>query len=249
MSAITRAGQSSSTRGPACTTGPESTAPGLASTPSSAVPRKPRRDNDMSPEASSRALLTVLSAEHAEWRPLLALIEEALQEIERPAWAHSVPALERSGPGPEPLLSRAVIKVAPRSIERWIRRVMAIAAAGAREEPFIAAVTAGRLDTLALFEAAVSQDVDRLDDLAQGVRDTRGVLRILAPIIAMPMLHACRRAWADRMPTGWAYRGWPVCGGWPALAENQRIDGQPHPPSGGMWRECLNPWRVLIVLR
>src|SRR2546430_3697692 len=102
MSAITRAGQSSSTRGPACTTGPESTAPGLASTPSSAVPRKPRRDNDMSPEASSRALLTVFSAQHAEWRPLLALIEEALQEIERPAWAQSVPALERSGPSPEP---------------------------------------------------------------------------------------------------------------------------------------------------
>src|SRR5256886_9922696 len=52
-------------------------------------------------------------------------------------------------------------------IERWIRRVMAIAAAGAREEPFIAAVTAGRLDTLALFEAAVSQDVDRLDEIGR----------------------------------------------------------------------------------
>src|SRR2546430_851611 len=102
MSAITRAGQWSSTRVPACTTGPESTVPGLAGTPSSAVPRKPRRDNDMSPEASSRALLTVLNAEHAEWRPLLALIEEALQEIERPAWAQSVPVLERSGPSPEP---------------------------------------------------------------------------------------------------------------------------------------------------
>jgi len=198
----------------------------------------------MSPEASSRALLTVLSAEHAEWRPLLALIEEALQEIERPAWAHSVPALERSGPGPEPLLSGAVIKVAPRSIERWIRRVMAIAAAGAREEPFIAAVTAGRLDTLALFEAAVSQDVDRLDDLAQVVRDTRGVLRILAPIIAMPMLHACRRAWADRVPTGWAYGDCPVCGGWPSLAEIRGLDGSRHLRCGG----CGGDWRTEWLL-
>ncbi|OLD76869.1 MAG: hypothetical protein AUG87_06805 [Candidatus Rokubacteria bacterium 13_1_20CM_4_70_14] len=185
-----------------------------------------------------------MSAEHAEWRPLLALIEEALQEIERPAWAHSVPALERSGPGPEPLLSRAVIKVAPRSIERWIRRVMAIAAAGAREEPFIAAVTAGRLDTLALFEAAVSQDVDRLDDLAQVVRDTRGVLRILAPIIAMPMLHACRRAWADRVPTGWASGDCPVCGGWPSLAEIRGLDGSRHLRCGG----CGGDWRTEWLL-
>src|SRR2546428_14026114 len=105
---------------------------------------------------------------------------------------------------------------------------MAIAAAGAREEPFIAAVTAGRLDTLALFEAAVSQDVDRLDDLAQVVRDTRGVLRILAPIIAMPMLHACRRAWADRMPTAWADGACPLLGGLAFLGGN--LAARSHPP-------------------
>src|SRR2546425_11456281 len=151
MSAITRAGQSSSTRGPACTTGPASTAPGLASTPSSAV---------------------------------------------------------------------------------------------AREESFIAAVTAGRLDTLALFEAAVSQDVDRLDDLAQVVRDNRGVLRILAPIIAMPMLHACRRAWADRVPTGWASGDCPVCGGWPSLAEIRGLDGSRHLRCGG----CGGDWRTEWLL-
>src|SRR3989442_1822733 len=104
---------------------------------------------------------------------------------------------------------------------------MAIAAAGAREESFISAVTAGRLDTLALFEAAVSQDVDRLDDLAQVVRDNRGVLRILAPIIAMPMLHACRRAWAHRLPTGWASGACPACGGWPFLAGHLKRDCGP----------------------
>ena len=198
----------------------------------------------MSPEASSRALLTVLNAEHAEWSPLLALIEEALREIEHPAWAQSVPVLERSGPSPEPLLSGAVINVAPRSIERWIRRVMAIAAAGAREEPFIAAVTGGRRDTLALFEAAVSQDVDRLDALAQVVRDNRGVLRILAPMIAMPMLHACRRAWADRVPTGWAYGHCPICGGWPSLAEIRGLDGSRHLRCGG----CGGDWRTEWLL-
>ena len=212
----------------------------MAGTPSSAVPRKPGRAKDMFPEASSRALLTVLSAEHAEWRPLLALIEEALPEIARPAWAQSVPALERSGPGPEPLLSGAVVNVAPRLVERWIRRLMAIAAAGAREEPFIAAVTAGRLDTLALFEAAVSQDVDRLDDLAQVVGDNRGVLRVLAPMIAMPMLHACRRVWAGRVLAGWAYGYCPICGGWPVLAEIRGLDSSRHLRCGG----CGGDWET-----
>src|SRR2546428_2946259 len=126
---------------------------------------------------------------------------------------------------------------------------MAIAAAGAREEPFIAAVTAGRLDTLALFEAAVSQDVDRLDDLAQVVRDTRGVLRILAPIIAMPMLHACRRAWADRVPTGWASGDCPGCGGRASPAGNPGLDGRPHPPGGGCGGGPGNPRAALSLSR
>jgi FdhE protein len=194
----------------------------------------------MFPEASGRALLTVLNAEHAEWRPLLALIEEALPEIERPAWTRSVPALERSRSDPEPLLSGAVINVAPRLVERWIRRVMAIAAAGATEEPFVAAVTAGRLDTLALFEAAVSRDVDRLDDLAQVAGDDRGVLRVLGPMIVMPMLHACRRAWADHVPTGWAYGHCPICGGWPVLAEIRGLDSSRHLRCG----DCGGDWET-----
>jgi len=121
----------------------------------------------MFPEASGRALLTVLNAEHAEWRPLLALIEEALPEIERPAWTQSVPSLERF-----PFRSRAATLGRRDQCRPTIGRALDPSSHGDRgrrvtEEPFVAAVTAGRLDTLALFEAAVSRDGRSLDDLAQ----------------------------------------------------------------------------------
>ena len=38
----------------------------------------------MAREKSGGALLSTLDAEHAEWRPLLSLVEAALREMERP---------------------------------------------------------------------------------------------------------------------------------------------------------------------
>jgi hypothetical protein len=73
---------------------------------------------------SGEDLLMALRIAHPEWRPLLALVEEALREVERPEWRDSVPAIAHPDPEAEPLLSGAVITLARRPIERWIRRVM-----------------------------------------------------------------------------------------------------------------------------
>jgi hypothetical protein len=35
---------------------------------------------------SGQALLTTLHHEHPEWRPLLAVVEEAMREAKRPEW-------------------------------------------------------------------------------------------------------------------------------------------------------------------
>src|SRR5438093_709429 len=53
----------------------------------------------MASETTSESLLTVLDAEHPEWRPLLLVIKEALRETERPQWPRFVPALEHPGRG------------------------------------------------------------------------------------------------------------------------------------------------------
>ena len=186
------------------------------------------------------SVLATLNVDHPEWRPLLVLIAETLRETERPQWTRCVPALEPHGRGGRPLLDGAVIGGNPRLIERWIRRILARAAdTGTEVQPLARAMAAGRLSPRFLFEAAMSQDVDRLDQLATIHGDDRGVLRALAPLIARPMLQACRRAWADRVPADWAYGYCPICGGWPALAEIRGLDGVRYlrcAACGGGWR-------------
>ena len=190
--------------------------------------------------ASETPLLTVLGAKHPEWRPLLALIKEAMREAERPQWARFVPALEHSGRGGRPLLDGAVISVTPRLVERWVRHILGVAtAAGTEVEPLARRVVEGRLDPMLLFESAVSQDVDRFHEVALVEEDYHGLLRGLASLIAMPMLQSCRRAWAERVPTDWAQGYCPICGGWPALAEKRGLDGARHLRCGccgGDWR-------------
>src|SRR2546426_9880787 len=114
----------------------------------------------MTSKATSRSLLTVLDAEHPEWRPLLLVIKEALREAERPQWARLVPALEHPGRSGRPLLHGAVINVAPRLVGRWVRHILGIAAGAATDETIARAVATGWLDPLLLFETAASQDVD-----------------------------------------------------------------------------------------
>jgi FdhE protein len=148
--------------------------------------------------------------------------------------------LEHSGRRGRPLLDGAVINAAPRLVRRWIRHILGVAtAAGTEVEPLATRVTAGCLDPLLLFETAVSQDVDRFHEVALVHEDCQGLLRGLASLIAMPMLQSCRRAWAERVPTDWAYGYCPICGGWPALAEMRGLDGARHLRCGccgGDWR-------------
>jgi len=177
---------------------------------------------------SGEDLLTALRIAHHEWRPLLALVEEALREVERPEWRDAVPAIAHPDSGPEPLLSRVVITLARRPIERWVRRVIATAAGVAPATPFADAASAERIDRVSFFQAAVAQDVEHLDGIARGVGDTRGILKGLAPLIAMPLLQACRRAWADRMLGAWPHGSCRTCGAWPTLAEIRGLDGARH---------------------
>ena len=194
----------------------------------------------MARERSGGALLSTLDAEHAEWRPLLSLVEAALGEMKRPVWSESVPAREHSAALGQPLLSGVIIQIAPDPVRRWIHRAMTIAGAGASAIPFVDALAAGRLDPLALFEAAVAGDPDRLEDLAGAAGDDRGVLKVVAPILAMPMLHACRRAWTPLVPAAWAESYCPICGDWPTLAETRGLDGQRRLRCG----RCGGDWRT-----
>jgi FdhE protein len=57
-------------------------------------------------------------------------------------------------------------------------------------------------------------------------------------VIAMPMLRAYERAWAARVPASWAEGYCPICGGWPAFAEDGRGAGRQLRCS-----RCASHWR------
>jgi len=191
---------------------------------------------------SGEDLLTALRLAHPEWRSLLALAEEALWEVERPEWRNAILVPADRDPETEPLLSGAVITLARRPIERWVRRVLVTAAGVGPAAPFVDAATTRRVDPLALLQAAVVQDFARLDDIARGAGDTRGVLGGVAPLIAMPLLQSCRRAWADRAPASWPHGYCPICGAWPAVAEVRGLDGARHLRCRGCGGDWTTAW-------
>ncbi len=97
----------------------------------------------MASHASGRPLLAALGVEHPEWRPLLLLIEAALSGAERHHWGRFVPARVHQSREGRPLLDGAVISVAPKLIERWVRHILALAAAAGTEvKPLVNAVVA-----------------------------------------------------------------------------------------------------------
>jgi FdhE protein len=199
---------------------------------------------DRMSHGTTRSLLATLSLEHPEWRPLIALVEHTLSEMARTPWTPWVPTRpERDGDEP-PLLDGATITVASGVIDRWIRHMLNTASeAGTEVDPLIIAFEAQRLDPMLFFETAVSQDVDRLDELARAHDDDRGVIRALAPLIAMPMLQACRKAWAGGVPSDWAWGYCPICGGWPALAESRGLDGHRYLRCGA----CGSGWPTDVL--
>ncbi len=161
----------------------------------------------MTHERSGEALLSTMQAEHVEWRPLLSLVEVALGEMERPVWSEAVPPRDHANVAGQPLLSGAIIRIAPGPVRRWVHYALMIATDGAsgmpRRDP------PADLDTLAILAAC-----------------DEGMVRTLGSIVAMPMLHACRRAWAHLVSPEWAEGYCPVCGDWPALAEIRGLDSQ-----------------------
>ena len=192
----------------------------------------------MSSGAAGHTLLA-LRRVHPEWRPLLVLVNEALHEVGNVAWLRYVPALAHERLAGRPLLDGAAIHVPPSLVERWVGRVLRVAAtAGTRVEPLASAIEAQRLNPLRLFRAGVCQDVDRLERLARTVNDD-GV-GALVPFIAMPMLHACRRAWATRIRGDWSSGYCPVCGAWPAFAEVRGLNGSRHLRCG----RCGGDWET-----
>ncbi len=174
----------------------------------------------------ARRRLETLARENPEWRSWLALLEETLREVREPGWGLAVPQPRAERPAAAPLLTGAVVVVDPSLAGGWVRHLFETAAenGAAGAAPLAAAARAGRLDPLAVLEAAVCQDDARLTSLAAAVGAEPGPLDAMALLTAMPLLQACGRHLAGQIPPAWPHGYCPVCGAWPTLSELRGLE-------------------------
>ena len=167
------------------------------------------RPTAVTPEALART--------HPEWAPWLALLDEARGAQDEPLLARGLPAAGPPDAGTAPLLHEVVLAVDVRRAERFVRRLLDRSGTGG-------AARLGRLDAPRFLEAAVRQDLPRLDAVAGELEMAPAALRAIATVSVMPLLHACRRAWMAAWPTDWREGFCPLCGAWPALAEARGLE-------------------------
>jgi FdhE protein len=166
-----------------------------------------------------------LKSRRPEWRPWLAVVEEVLREAENPAWESAVPSQTNAGQPEVPLLVGAAISVPASSVRRLFERLVSIALVnGTPKLATLERALTIDLDVLALFTASLSQDGDRLSDIADASGADAEALHAMVALLCVPLLQACNRQLAPAIPVGWREGYCPLCGSWPAFAEVRGIE-------------------------
>ena len=177
--------------------------------------------------AGARRQLGALAQAQPEAGAWLALVEASLTEGVNPAWgrAAAAVALRAEQPGGAPLLTGAMIPVERDAAAAWVRRLLALAGNASPEAaPLADAAGAGRLDAVALLEAAINQDAEAVNGLAAALGVGAVALGAVAQLAAMPLLQACRQRLAGAVAPDWHEGFCPICGAWPALAESRGLE-------------------------
>jgi FdhE protein len=175
-------------------------------------------------------LLLTSQPETAPWLSVLsAVLEEAADGPSDGPWdavaASTTLQAERSPA--TPLLAGATFPIDARLADRWVRRVLSLAAeAGPEAIGLRAAASDVTLDSRTFLEAAINSDGDRLETLARSLDIDPDALAAVAALAVIPLLHALRRRFGaleavdPRWDEGWC----PICGGWPHLAEQRGLE-------------------------
>lgn len=156
--------------------------------------------------------------------PWLDVLGEALTAVADPAWARAVRVTPHATPdGSAPVLRDAALAVdvgiLRRHAGRLLSRAMAMSGAPCSER---AALADG--DAVALLEAAITRDAGAVDEAAARAGLDREIGRTVVPLVALPVLHACRATWAPWVARHWAHPYCPVCGEWPTLTEIRGLE-------------------------
>jgi FdhE protein len=172
-----------------------------------------------------------------DWDVWVTLLRVTMEEAQRSDWATMVPAEpagDRRVAAGGCLLEGAVIPVGPRALARFMRRLIGATRRGlpmqtAWPEPVLTR----------LLQAAIEGDEAPLPALADELHLPESTLAAIAPLLTMPLLLACNRAWTSRIAPAWPHGYCPVCAAWPVLAEARGLERSRQLRCG----RCGGDWR------
>ena len=168
--------------------------------------------------------LQALERGHPEWKPWLAVIREVLAETANRKWDVVVPVRERQH-GKIPLLADAIVRLDEPVVGQLLDRLLGVARrSGSPKLATLEPTRRAGFDPLLLFEAALCQQSERLEQAAAPLHADPEALQAIAALVPVPFLHACNRRWASLKCEGWMEGYCPTCGAWPTFAEVRGIE-------------------------
>jgi FdhE protein len=169
--------------------------------------------------------LAELKRQHPEWEPWLGVVGPILEEAEAAAWDACVPGESGAAAAAAPRLDRSTVAVPVSLIGSLLDRVLRLAVrSGTHEMATLAPIAEAKPDSLAVFEASLSQDADRLAAMAEARGSDAAAFQSIAALVAVPFLQACNRRWRSSIPEDWVESYCPACGSWPAFVEVRGIE-------------------------
>jgi hypothetical protein len=124
--------------------------------------------------------IDALRERHPEWSTWLAVHSVVREAVGARTWAAAVPAEPAGDGATTPLLTDAVLAVDERSATRLVDTLLGAAGAPAL----------GPESAIALLDAAVAQETDRLATIAAGASIDPALLGAVASLAASPLLQA-----------------------------------------------------------
>ncbi len=210
----------------------------------------PRTAGGLRTDSTSR--LSQLQQQRPEWQAwirLLAIAEQAAQADDS-STALNDPDLATGSSGSQddaPLLHRRSLHADLSEIHRLVGRLADTAASGPVEGgTSLQHYRPSEAEALNLVSAAVVQDNDELQALADERSLDAGALATVAHLAAYPLLRSCGRQLESRISPSWQRGYCPVCAAWPTLAERRGLDRSRRLRCGRCSTEWEVPWLFCI---
>jgi FdhE protein len=189
--------------------------------------------------SASTTRLAGVAEQRPEWRMWIALLEVAWRAIHDDRLPLSLgltaaPASTQQAP----LLHRQTLVLNQLHVRQLLQELLGqLESEGAHA---LASYQPSAAETLELIAAAIRQDGDALETMANARDIDPGGLSSVAHLAALCVMQQCSRQVEPQLPLHWSAGYCPICGAWPTLAERRGLDRSRRLRCG----RCATDWEV-----